>query len=132
MVTAVFMLCGEHTALSSPWKVRLQSHPPACIFPAAHTDCFADTTMSKGPGFHLYIPLIYFKFLKKIPCSIFHLQFFSCTKVSQREDTDIHRVAVQQPPATKHSKDHSGSSSQCHVREGKQTPGTHHQTSWLL
>lgn len=71
MVTAVFMLCGEHTPLSSPWKVRLQSHPPACIFPAAHTDCFADTTMSKGPGFHLYIPLIYFKFLKKYPALFF-------------------------------------------------------------
>lgn len=48
MVTAVFTLCDEHTPLSSLWKVKIQSHPPACIFPAAHTDYFADTTMSKG------------------------------------------------------------------------------------
>lgn len=65
MATAVFILSVEHTPLSSLWKVRLQSHPPACIFPAAHTDYFADTTMSKGPGSHLYIPLIYSEFLKK-------------------------------------------------------------------
>lgn len=71
MASAVFILCGEHTPLSSLWKVRLQSHPPACIFPAAHTDYFADTTMSKGPGFHLYSPLIYFKFLKKKTPALF-------------------------------------------------------------
>lgn len=71
MVTAVFILCVEHTSLSSLWKVRLQSHPPACIFPAAHTDYFADTTMSKRPGFHLYVPLIYFEILKKTPALFF-------------------------------------------------------------
>lgn len=81
----MFVLYVEHTPLSSLWKVRLQSHPPACIFLAACADYFADTTMSKGPGFHLYIPLTYFEFLKKT-CSIFHLQFFGCTKSSKHED----------------------------------------------
>lgn len=65
MIPSMFVLYVEYTLLSSLWKVRLQSHPPACIFLAACADYFADTTMSKGPGFHLYVPLTYFEFLKK-------------------------------------------------------------------
>lgn len=59
------MLYVEYAPLSSLCDVGLPPQHSALIFQAACADYFADTTMSKGPSFQLYVPLI-FEFLWKL------------------------------------------------------------------
>lgn len=103
------MLYVEHAPLSSLCDVGLPPQHSALVFQAACADYFADTTMSKGPSFQLYVPLI-FEFLWKLLC----FSIYSSLVVLKLAKIWGHKlIAVQQPCTTKHRKDHQGSPSWC-------------------